>query len=61
MARLLSRELTPIEGRKELQKRLLNQSMIVLLTLEGKCSLFGSKPAHLVGHLPLLPTIDEWI
>ncbi len=35
--------------------RLLDQSMAVLLIIQGKCSHLGSKPAHLVRHLPRTP------
>jgi hypothetical protein len=35
-----------------LLERFLNQPMVVLLNIRGNCSTFGSKVAHLVGHLP---------
>ena|SRR5215472_14331927 len=48
----MCREFTTIEHNEPLQKRSLKRSMVVPLMIEGNCSTFGSKPAHLVGHLP---------
>ena len=35
-----------------LQRRIVRQPMVVLLTLEGNCSCRRAKTAHLAGHLP---------
>src|SRR5947209_8461759 len=49
----MCREFTTIEHNEPLQKRFLKRSMAVLLMIEGNCLTFRSKPAHLVGHLPV--------
>jgi hypothetical protein len=41
--------------RQRLQRRFLNQSMVVLLYIRGNCSCLRAKVAHMVGHLPTLP------
>jgi hypothetical protein len=46
------REFTTIERREPLQRLFLKQSMVVLLNIGGKCSLFRAKVAHFSGYLP---------
>ena len=50
-------EFTIIEHNEPLQKRSLKRLMVVLLMIEGNCLTFRSKPAHLVGHLPLIGSV----
>jgi tetratricopeptide (TPR) repeat protein len=47
-------EFTKTMHREWLQRRLPKRSMAVLLNIEGKISTLRAKPAHLVGHLPLV-------
>ena len=38
--------------RQRLQRRFPDQSLVVLLKIEGNCSCLRAKVAHMVGHLP---------
>src|SRR5947199_8753833 len=45
-------ELPKMIHRQRLQRQLPDQSMGVLLKIEGNCSCLKAKVAHMVGHLP---------
>jgi hypothetical protein len=45
-------EFTKTVHNHPLLERFFRLSMVVLLTIEGKCSRLRAKPAHLSGHLP---------
>jgi hypothetical protein len=58
-------ELPKMIHRQRLQRQLPDQSMGVLLKIEGNCSCLKAKVAHMVGHLPtaqgraLIATVEQ--
>src|SRR6266446_2562059 len=52
-------EFTTLTHNNPLVERFLRWPMVVLLMIGGKCSLFASKSAHISGHLPAAPEVEQ--